>query len=172
MEESLLRDGFTVLFFIGVGLFGLWTIGVIFYFLLDERYHLIIKLPKNKKFSTKVDPIYKLNYRDSIYCESYFNIQKWSLKWNEINCIIKFIFIYPTSIHRWGYSEDVDVFIGDKIKVDELFIYLNENNITLKDYYENKIAEIQKEIDLENMKDNTFNSKINNLNKEFNENYE
>lgn len=154
----------------------LLIIGGILFLNINEKHHLIIRLPKNKKYENKVDPIYELSDKSYMYDESdgySYAIQKWSLKWNELECrIFLLIFLYPITIYRWGYSEDNYFYIGDKIKVEDLHKILLDKNMTLRDYYENEMDKIQKLDEIENMKENEFKTKIINLNKEFTENFE
>ena len=123
-----------------------------------------IKIPKPKKFLTKVSPIYEV--KDDNWNEGYF-IHKYELTYRQKGGV-QFLLIlipYPIEILFYEYEWCGSMFLCKNDEIETI-------DRDIKDIYEEK-AEIQR---LEYEKDKSIKdskkNKINQLNKVFNENYE
>ena len=122
-----------------------------------------IKLPKRKRFLTKVDPIYQLEDGDF----GGYIIRKWELGYEDsFGLQMLMVFIpYPIKLLRYKYTQTKYVWLGEKTKISEITEDIGE-------LFERKWAiENAKEIEerriLKEYQDN-----LDRINKVFNENFE
>lgn len=136
----------------------LYTLGI------RKKITLKIKLPKRKKYLTKVDPIYQL--RGNNYDSSYY-IHKWKLGYIEQEWIELLLILIPYPIDIFVYKyEHVDVFyLCEKSGVEGI-------NRDLKDLYEEMYEEKYAEQIAKEKENSKLQSKVDQLNKVFIENYE
>ncbi len=137
----------------------LYTLGI------REKITLKIKLPKRKKYLTKVDPIYQL--RGDHCSNSSYYIHKWKLGYIEQEWIELLLILIPYPIDIFVYKyEHVDVFyLCEKSGVENI-------NRDLKDLYEEMYEEKYAEQIAKEKENNKLQSKVDQLNKVFTENYE
>ena len=137
---------------------------ILFYY--RSKISLKIKLPKQKKYNNKVDPIYKLEV-----CEFFsdYHVHRYTIGYNEPNLLMILSVIllpYPIEILRYSYFESDYQFYVCSCE--------NVKNITspLSEIYEEKLAEMMDER-LKEKEEKTKNSNaVESLNKIFNENFE
>lgn len=131
-----------------------------------DKIALKIKLPKQKKYLSKVDPIYNLELTEYF---SHYHVHRYTIGYNESNfCLILsfMLFPYPVQILRYSYFESkFEFYVCDYEDVKEITRPLSE-------IYEEKlkytIGEALKETEIDTKNKNIVKS----LNKIFNENYE
>lgn len=164
-------ETFAVYFLGFVGYFILCGISHIWNCWWEVKRKIIIKLPIRKKYTSgKISPIYKLeqNYFELDHLSDYY-VEKWNLQWvfNEYLYILSIILIPFIFIHFQNF----------KYGCEGSYYYSNKETLLEKEtpldiFWENKHSEeIEKErIKLEH--ENRFQTKVNELNKIFNENYE
>jgi hypothetical protein len=140
-------------FNIAMALIGCWN-----------KMSVVMKFPKDKKYETKVDPIYEIreHYGGSMF------IHKWSLKYTtnvggELLCGI--FIIYPTEFLFWRYAPDENVYLCEKENLSKY------ESFTLKSLYEERMDKINEENRLKQEKKNSQNKLIDNFNLEFKQNY-
>jgi len=88
---------------------------------LWDTVNLTINLPKPKRYSIKVSPIYKLALTE--YLESGFEIQKWDLDYvtkESLQFWLIFLMPYPLEIKFWKYRKIETIFIGGEETVREM----------------------------------------------------
>lgn len=133
---------------------------------LFDKARIMFKVPKSKKYLSKLDPIYEL-YNNN-YGYSHYYIRKWSLsyKMNEtfpaLNVIL---FPWPLGPEIYKYHIENSYFICEKKDVSNIEGDL-ESNYNIK-HNESLVKEAEKK----RLKDEK-NSKIKELNRSFKENYE
>lgn len=124
-----------------------------------------IKLPKRKRYKTKVTPIYQLEESD--YTTGGYYIRKWELDYmDEFGLQMLMVFIpYPIKLLRYKYTTKNYIYLGDKTNVLEI-------TEDLGDMFERLWAiEHAKEIE-DNRIRKEYQDNLNRINKVFNENYE
>ena len=131
-----------------------------------DKIALKIKLPKQKKYNNKVDPIYKLEITEYF---SHYHVHRYTIGYNEPNLCLVLSFIllpYPVKILRYSYFEsDFEFYVCDYESVKDITKPLSE-------IYEENLKRTMDEIRL-NKEDISKNSNaVESLNKIFNENYE
>jgi hypothetical protein len=119
---------------------------------------------KDQKYEGKVDPIYEIKKSSQQY-ESFFTIQKYKLEWERK----LWIWFYPTYIYTWKYVLVKEIIIGREKHLITLNKTLSE--MTLKDYFENKIKEEQEMLEKLKKDENNIDNILNSHNKEFKENF-
>lgn len=156
------------LFIIGVMTMVVWlTIGVIHVILHSvgvwDKMAIEIKLPKRKRYKTKVTPIYQLEESD---LSGGYYIRKWELDYeDEFGLQMLMVFIpYPIKLLRYKYITNKYVYLGE-IKIEEI-------TEDLGDMFERLWAiENAKEIEEERIR-KEYKDNLDRINKVFNENYE
>ena len=137
---------------------------ILLYFLeIRDKIALNIKLPKRKRYLTKVDPIYELLDDEwNGWC-----IRKWELGYDEcsIGLLLLMPFIpYPVNLLQYKYVATGVIYLND-VKYTDI-------DVSLKEYYEAQwLIENAERLEIDARKKELKN-KRDNLNKVFNENYE
>lgn len=125
-----------------------------------------VRLPISKKYNGKLSPIYKVYEED--YTGNYY-IQKWELRWDSYDSSVLYLFCFlPFILIRW---ETYRYHLNDD---EYLLCYTEEELMTFTDVsviYEYKHSEFLKEKMESKIVEDKSKSKINELNKDFNENY-
>lgn len=164
-----MRELLETLFIIGVMTMIVWVVMGFIHMMLHstgvwDKIVLEIKLPKRKRYKTKVTPIYEL-------CESDFSIgyfiRKWELDYqDEFGLQMLMIFIpYPIKLLRYKYVSNEYVDLGEKTKISEITEDIGE-------IFERLWAiENAKEIEERRVK-KEYKENMNRINKVFNENFE
>lgn len=125
-----------------------------------------IKLPVQKRFVGKITPIYKLTYWTSIDNKRNYFLQKWELEYTDFNFGSWQTVLVPfsTLFQRLRYVDkkkfDLGVLPDDVVATLDLAKKWNFE-------YDKLLAENRKKL----TKSNKFKAMMNNLNKDFNENY-
>lgn len=82
----------------------------------------VIKIPKQKKYLTKVDPIYQMSYANDYWSTGYF-VYKWSLTYDDIEDIkvwCAFLIPYPITIQTFKYRIEDKYFLCKENEVNQL----------------------------------------------------
>ena len=154
--------------------FGYFMLFIIFILLLHliytvsglwDNYPLTIRLPKRKRFTIKVSPIYKLKKQEE-YNTDYVMIEKWELGWVDKVYLLCVLFPYPLMFKIWKYNyidsvkacDDND----DIMKITEDLETIFERKWIINN------AKWEESLRIDKEKEDKFNS----LNKVFDENYE
>lgn len=129
------------------------------------NYKLIIKLPKNKKWVSKADPIYAI--RKSNWDSNYYVVHKYSLGYqiNEIIYFLSIIFIpFPVRFETYKYWVMPDYYMLEKEKLSQI--------IDIGEWYENKYQnQMDEYLKAQKIKE-AENEALNKLNTIFTKNYE
>ena len=156
------------LFIVGVMSLVVWMILGVFHMILHaiglwDRIVINIKLPKRKRFLTKVDPIYQLEENDF----GGYVIRKWELGYEDsFGLQMLMIFIpYPIKLLRYKYIETKHIWLGEKTNISEITEDLGE-------LFERKWAiENAKDIEERRIR-KEYQDNLDRINKVFNENFE
>ncbi len=137
---------------------------ILLYFLeIRDKIALNIKLPKRKRYLTKVDPIYEL-LEDEWYG---WCIRKWELGYGNTSdglLLLMHLIPYPINLLQYKYVATGVIYLKD-VKYTDI-------NVSLKEYYEAQwFIENAERLEKEALKKERQ-AKRDNLNKLFNENYE
>ena len=122
-----------------------------------------IKLPKRKRYLTKVDPIYELCDSDwGGYC-----VKKWELGYeDEFGLQMLMVFMpYPIKLLRYKYINNNHIWLPDRTKIEEI-------TEELGDMFERIWAVENKEALEKQRIKKEYQDNLDKLNKVFNENYE
>lgn len=125
-----------------------------------------IYLPKPKKYLVKVNPIYEL--RQENYGSNYY-IHKWELEYyiNEMGGFFNaFLIPYPINFFTYRYEKVNSIMFGKEPEIE---------NVTYEEmvkFYETENEEYIKEYEESKKETNKLITKINLINKTFNENYD
>jgi hypothetical protein len=130
---------------------------------IRDKIALNIKLPKRKRFLTKVDPIYELLDDEwNGWC-----IRKWELGYDDANVgllLLMHLIPYPVNLLQYKYTSTGKIYLND-VKYTDI-------DVSLKEYYEAQwFIENAERLEIDARKKELKN-KRDNLNKVFNENYE
>lgn len=161
---EILKEVIAAIIVIGLVLFMMsGLIHIVLYSLnVRDKISLVIKLPKPKKYLTKVNPIYELveGYGD-------YHIRKWELDYIELFGVQFFlIFIpYPIDLLFYRYEIKRSLYLCEKENLKDITNSLEE---IFEEKYKILYAE---ELEKERIKTERQN-KIDGLNKVFTENYE
>lgn len=164
-----MKELFENLFIVGVMSMIVWIVIGFFHMMLHifnvwDKMAIEIKLPKRKRYKTKVTPIYQLEESD---LSGGYYIRKWELDYeDEFGLQMLMVFIpYPIKLLRYKYITNKYVYLGEKTKVSEI-------TEDLGDMFERLWAiENAKEIEEKRIRDE-YKDNLNRINKVFNENYE
>ncbi len=156
------------LFIVGVMSLVVWMImGVIHMILhaigLWDKMAINVKLPKRKRFLTKVDPIYQLEENDF----GGYVIRKWELGYEDtFGLQMLMVYIpYPIKLLRYKYTETKHIWLGEKTNISEITEDLGE-------LFERKWAiENAKDIEERRIR-KEYQDNLDRINKVFNENFE
>jgi hypothetical protein len=144
-----------------------WFLSLILFIPLS--FFLKIKLPFLKnKYKNKVDPIYKLEKEE---WDSYYRVYKYELGWVIPDDLPWYYIVFPVCLifplYRYvRHCESWGRFVKEQI-IDE--------NFTIEDlskYWEESYFDAKMEHHAHNIEINQFNSKLDDINQEFIENYE
>ena len=156
------------LFIVGVMSMIVWVVIGFFHMLLHtagvwDKMALEIKLPKRKRYKTKVTPIYQLEESD---LSGGYYIIKWELSYeDDFGLQMLMVFIpYPIKLLRYKYVVAGTVSLGN-IKIEEI---TEDIGITFERLWWVGHA---KEIEEKRIRDE-YKANLNRINKVFNENYE
>ena len=153
--------------------FGYFMLFIIFILILHvvymvcglwDNYPITIRLPKRKRFTIKVSPIYKLKKQE--YDSDYVLIEKWELGWVDKVYLLCVLFPYPLMFKIWKYNHVGNVCVG---KDNSCIMEITED---LETIFERKWIINNAEWEESRRKDKEKEDKFNSLNKVFNENYE
>jgi hypothetical protein len=125
-----------------------------------------IKLPKDKKYDGKVDPIYEVK-QDSY--DDYYSVHKWELGYEEAEGLTMLSIVtipLPVMVYRYGYNH------VNSYKICELGEIYNITPVYMIDFFEQKWEEQLKETEEWKLRRNKKENHLDILNKTFNENYE
>jgi hypothetical protein len=128
-----------------------------FLFLEDFSEKISIKI-KSKNKPELVEPIYNIKHIK----DKYYEVEKYEIKLstNSLLTFFAVFLIYPIYFYHWKYE------LVDNILLNDIDIF----NIS-KDYYIQKFNDKDKKRQEENERKNIILNKKNELNKEFNDNY-
>jgi hypothetical protein len=150
-----------------VCLFVLFVVSGLFHYALSllgvwERMVLRFEMPKDPKYLTKADPIYKLVRVEYTQC---MFVQKWELDYTTRDRVqILLLFIpYPIEIRFYEYKKVGEYYACESIDVVEF-----SKKYTLDECYNEK----EMKADQKNLERRQREIAIDNLNKMFNENFE
>ncbi len=161
MRDLILNAIAYILFFSFFYTVGCIIINVILQIIIKIK-RIIIKLPKNKKWDSKVDPIYTLIKTQ--YTEGYY-IFKYSLRYQELEYAYFWSFFFlpiPVGFEFYKYHKEPDEFyIKDINEIEDIgLIYENRLEIQKSNYEK---AKYEKDL---------LDQKIEKINKVFNDNWE
>lgn len=143
-------------------IFGLFHV-ILHIFNVWDKIAIDIKLPKRKRFLTKVDPIYEL-------CDSNFGghvIKKWELDYAD-SIGLQFLMIYvpyPINLLRYKYVNKHLVWLPDNTNISKMTEELGE-------IFERMWAVKNAEFIEEKRKQKEYQDNLDRFNKVFNENFE
>lgn len=157
------------LFVVGVMIMIVWVIigfihMTLHIFNLWDKLVIEIKLPKRKRYKTKVTPIYQLEKSD---LSGGYHIRKWELDYDdEFGLQMLMVFVpYPIKLLRYKYITNKYIYLGDQTKVSEI-------TEDLGDMFERLWSiENAKEIEEKRIR-KEYQDNLDRINKVFNENYE
>ncbi len=156
------------LFIVGVMTMVVWIIIGVIHVILHaigvwDKMAIEIKLPKRKRYKTKVTPIYQLEESD---LSGGYYIRKWELDYDdEFGLQMLMVFIpYPIKLLRYKYITNKYVYLRE-IKIEEITEDLG--NMFERLWAIENAKEIEEERIRKEYKDN-----LDRINKVFNENYE
>jgi hypothetical protein len=156
------------LFIVGVMSMVVWLIIGVIHVILHcigvwDKMAIEIKLPKRKRYKTKVTPIYQLEESD---LSGGYYIRKWELGYDdEFGLQMLMVFIpYPIKLLRYKYLTNEYVYLG-KIKIEEITEDLGDMFERL--WAIENVKEIEEKRILKEYQDN-----LDRINKVFNENFE
>lgn len=130
---------------------------------LWDKMAINVKLPKRKRFLTKVDPIYQLEENDF----GGYVIRKWELGYEDtFGLQMLMVYIpYPIKLLRYKYTETKHIWLGEKTNISEITEDLGE-------LFERKWAiENAKDIEERRIR-KEYQDNLDRINKVFNENFE
>lgn len=127
-----------------------------------EKWKIVIKKKKDKKYLTKVDPIYRI---EKTQYTSDMLVFKYELGWDrkETVQILLLLIPLPIEVLYFEYQSKGSYYACEQKEVIEFF-----NGRTLEEFYEQK----QQQEDIKNLSKQEKTDYINKLNKVFDENYE
>lgn len=142
----------------------IWAIvvGVLNLILIYENKHYYIKLRKPKKYEGKVTPIYEV-CQNEIHSSNYY-IRKWELRWNKDMTFTALFIPGMMGFEKYEYVDVGSYFLGEKHQLVDI-------TRPIKEIWEEKNDKFVKKYEEEIEKEKAEIRKVEQVNKEFNQNY-